>query len=608
MSALAHHLDHHTSKQLGENGMTEYGWSNSIREKIVQINFQLVRSPLTDSADIAMQYRNVLAELFSSDTDSQEKLEYTVMLYKMVAYTRDIIDGKGEYHLAHVLIAEWALLGMDLSTHQIYHKTNNENGIHLAKWALLRLISLEDQNQEHPLGSWKDMKYFLNYWVKLNGWSTTADFERIRQDSIVQWIVELVIQQINMDLNSDLTTGVSKSLVARWVPREKSKKFGWQTPLFACAYYNRWYASAKNPKSRKLASLKCLTNFRKLMATMNRELNTPQINQCNKNWSSINFDKHVTSITLSKQKNAFQNKTKNGESRSEDHDRIQCAQNYTNFIGRCLTGESSAKGARVSIYDFVKDAMTNISTQENIDTINLQWKDNASYTPVLGDMLAMIDVSLSMEDENCIPLYNAIGLGIRIAEKSKFGRRAISFAREPTWIKYDDNATFIEMVHATKRASCGGNTNILAALRMILHCAIENHISPKCMPKILVVLSDMMVDGKTNEQCNFKVDNNINPTLYNTIKKEFRDATCAMAPNGYDCPVILFWNLRKTNGFPVLSNQLGVHCMSGYSPSLLNQFCNEGLVALHNYTPFSSLVKSLNNPRYNCFEQSINEL
>ena len=602
MSALAHHLDHHTSKQLGENGMTEYGWSNSLKEKIVQINFQLVRSQ--DSADIALQYRLILAEVFSPSVTQQERLVYAGLLYKMVAYTRDIIDGKGEYHLAHVLIAEWARLGCDWWTGQVYQRANNELGVHLAEHALLSLVSLRGNNN-HPLGSWKDMKYFINYWVQLNGWNTSTDFEIIRQDPIVHVVVDLVIRQISIDCSMP---GRSNSLVARWVPREKSKKFGWQTALFACAYYKDWYSSAKTPKSRWLASRKCLTNFRKLMATMNKTLNTPQINQCEKDWSSINFDKHVTSITLSKQKNAFQNKTKTGESRSEDPDRSQCAKNYTAFISRCLTGESSAKGARVSMYDFVKDALTNISTQTNIDTINLQWADNASYTPALGDMLAMIDGSASMEEEASGPLYNAIGLGIRIAEKSKFGRRAISFAARPSWIKYADNATFVEMVHTTKQAMWGGNTNILEALKMILNCAIENHISPECMPKILAILSDMMVDGRTNEQCVYTVDNNINPTLYDTIKREFRNARSAMAPNGYECPVILFWNLRQTNGFPVLSDQLGVHYMSGCSQALLSQFCNEGMVALQNYTPFGSLVKSLNNPRYDCFEHSLRKI
>ena len=35
--------------QTGENGSKEYGWSNNIRERIVQINFQLTRSKQKNS-------------------------------------------------------------------------------------------------------------------------------------------------------------------------------------------------------------------------------------------------------------------------------------------------------------------------------------------------------------------------------------------------------------------------------------------------------------------------------------------------------------------------------------------------------------------------------
>mgnify|MGYP000400611029 FL=1 len=44
MSALINALDNHTSKQIGENGHAEYGWSNSIRERILQFSFQLTRT------------------------------------------------------------------------------------------------------------------------------------------------------------------------------------------------------------------------------------------------------------------------------------------------------------------------------------------------------------------------------------------------------------------------------------------------------------------------------------------------------------------------------------------------------------------------------------
>ena len=44
MTALVNALDNFTPTQIGENNHTEYGWSNSIREKIVQFSFQVTRT------------------------------------------------------------------------------------------------------------------------------------------------------------------------------------------------------------------------------------------------------------------------------------------------------------------------------------------------------------------------------------------------------------------------------------------------------------------------------------------------------------------------------------------------------------------------------------
>ena len=44
MSAIISALDNYTPSQIGEKGSIEYTWSNSIRERIVQLSFQLTRS------------------------------------------------------------------------------------------------------------------------------------------------------------------------------------------------------------------------------------------------------------------------------------------------------------------------------------------------------------------------------------------------------------------------------------------------------------------------------------------------------------------------------------------------------------------------------------
>ena len=73
-------------------------------------------------------------------------------------------------------------------------------------------------------------------------------------------------------------------------------------------------------------------------------------------------------------------------------------------------------------------------------------------------------------------------------------------------------------------------------------------------------------------------------------------------------PHIVLWNLRKTTGFPCLSTDENVSMMSGFSPALLNVFCQKGVNGLKNYTPWNTLIETLNNSRYAVFEDAFKKV
>ena len=112
-----------------------------------------------------------------------------------------------------------------------------------------------------------------------------------------------------------------------------------------------------NRKKSIQSQRKCCTHYRKVIASLNRNLKTPQINQCNGTWHQIDFNKHVTSITLAKQKRAFHYTKNNNELRGENIDRLECRKNYENYINDCLNNKKIIKSARVSIVDMVKEAL-----------------------------------------------------------------------------------------------------------------------------------------------------------------------------------------------------------------------------------------------------------
>ena len=477
----------------------------------------------------------------------------------------------------------------------------------MTKSLLYSLIRLD--NAQHPYGSWKDMKYLCNY-IMPNVTERYVFFSPSnyikRENELFNYIIIMMVDQLRSDVSSD-----NPSLLAKWVPREKSKKFGWITAILATEYYKDWMPNPSSDRTTdkqiSLAKRKCLTHFRQLVSGINKKLKTVQINQCNGTWNQIDFNKNVTSITLRKQSKAFLNNNKKGmnSAREQNSDRMECRENYGRYIENCKTGKYQAKGKRVSIIDFVRDAirLQNTGCDElEKDILNEQWRDNSLENLELENCIPMVDTSYSMTDDNMIPLYSAIGLGIKIAEKSKFGKRVLTFSGVPSWINLDDCTDFISMVAKVQQAPWGANTNFRAALDLILQMAVYKNISPYDMEKLkLIILSDMQIDCGAD-----KTDNNV---MFEMMKEKYRSAGMATVyKQPYTLPHIIFWNLRPTEGFPVLATQMNTSMMSGNNSVLLNNFCQDGPNSLNLNTPWKILTKILLNMRYDNLEKIVIDL
>ena len=575
MSALVNTLNNYTSTQIGENGHVEYGWSSSIQEKIIQFSFQLTRTDDFGVKKLQIILKDLLTSLkhtveFDSLPEKEVAKGYLSVLYKMIGHTRDIIDGKGEYSLTYMMIYTW---------YEFYPE--------LSSFALKCLVDLGDKSI-HQYGSWKDIKYFCEY---------TKNHSMNVDHPLIKFAIKLTNQQLSNDFISLMENSNDISLAAKWAPREKSS-FGWLYNDLAVDYYSHFLTTAQTDEKMKKAILKCKTEYRKLLSTLNKQIDTLQIKQCGQNWSSIDFNK-VTSISLSKQKQSFLNiKNDRTVRHPENQDRIACAEHFNNYIQKAVSGETEMKGKRVGMADFTKQAIDLLKggSQVEKDLINSQWRDNSTQTGALGNMIAMVDVSGSMNGD---PMNVAIALGIRIAEKSIIGKRLLTFSSKPTWINLEPYSDFVSQVEVVRRAEWGMNTNFNAALHTILDAIIQNKMDPDdVQDMVLVVLSDMQMDQGDN--CNKTV-------LYDTMKTKYEAAGIRVHGKPYKPPHILFWNLRSTHGFPSLSNQPNTSMMSGFSPSLLNLFCEKGLDALQSCTPWVLLEKSLENERYKIMADKLSQ-
>jgi hypothetical protein len=135
---------------------------------------------------------------------------------------------------------------------------------------------------------------------------------------------------------------------------------------------------------------------------------------------------------------------------------------------------------------------------------------------------------------------------------------------------------FVEMVETIRKADWGMNTNFEAALNMILEAIVIQKLKPEEVEDmVFAIFSDMQMD-----QADPKFT-----SLMNFIETQYAETGNRLWGKPFVTPHILFWNLKSTSGFPTLSTQKNASMMSGFSPAILNLFCEEGISAFHSCTP-----------------------
>lgn len=578
-------------KNIGENGHVQYDWGSTsdVKEFLVQYFFQLVRTK--DTSDLKKKLINILE---NTSWEINEK-ELTI-LYKLIAQTRDILNGKGDMDNTWMQIEAWYNFYPDLAYNAFVHCVDYSH----------------HSLNKHQYGSFKDIKYFLAY-LKEN----TLDGEA--HPLVDRILNEIAIKWLKRD-EKLLNEGKPVSLIGRWIPREKSsKRFNWIFKKLASLMYpsfvqeptNGW----KNLTQIKKSQLKQRIHLKKLLVKLSGNdggTDTVQVKMCNNNWKNINFN-NVTSITLRKQKNAFLNVTKKNNERWNSIDRIKCSENYKQHIEKALSGDKTAKvhGKRLNVGELARDAymydVCNDDEKKTLrNTINLQWLSNSENNKGLENMciIPMCDTSASMECDGRLPLNNSIGLSIRISEicHPSFRNRVLTFDSNPQWINIGDCNDFVDKAIKIKKSSWGCNTDFHLACDRIIESFVEHNISPREVSNlVLAVFSDMQFDDSCHNVGIFD-------SAYEKIVKKFYDAgmkTKYRKP--YDPPHILFWNLRKTSGFPATTFTKNITFLSGYSSSLLNIFVTKGIKSLRETSPFTLLENIVNIKRYSPMDENISD-
>jgi hypothetical protein len=265
----------------------------------------------SDESSLYIFIRDVAKAFGTEDNKSMEECA------RRICWTRDIRNGEGKWNLTYKYLMEFAIVEylytgeLERTQHILYHMVH----------------PLPQCENNSSYGSWKDIKYFLNYATdyvedhphrlslceKSYSHPYSHPYPYAKVDSVVKYITDYCINMYIIQLKDDLESYKYNeydkiSLCAKWVPRErynkKTKEFKKHSWIFERLALTIFGGGITYPKNKRDT---CKKYLRKLISTLNKKLDTVEIKQCAKMYSTIDYN-NVPSTAMQRQDRAFRNK------------------------------------------------------------------------------------------------------------------------------------------------------------------------------------------------------------------------------------------------------------------------------------------------------------
>jgi len=445
------------------------------------------------------------------------------------------------------------------------------------------LVTLELLSLVPEYGSWRDMFALAS-----------------RSTILKERILDLMTVQLVRD--SLKPPGESISLLGKWAPREHSAGDAMAAALAAKLFPGK-------PDARK--------QYRKLVAGLNRRLDTVETHMCGHSWAAIK-PAGVPGRAGKLYAKAFLN-LKGSDVRSEDADRIACAEHFRAHFAAAAAGKATVHGSKtVFPHEVVKKARSDMTGPEK-DQLKAVWSAMITDAGALSDCIVMADFSGSMQSSGTqgdTPYWVSMALGILGASvcKAPFQGRLMTFDSTPTWHRLPSADLFECLGSIDRRISQGTSTDFQAAMELVLKDLKTARCRPGQEPKYLLVLTDMNWDqacasngasAYTGATYRHHVKTAAWQTHLDMIKESFRRAGEDMhgPGQGLTPPQIVIWNLAANpTDFHATADTPGVSLLSGWSPTQFRLLQKEGPRAM---TPLETLRVELDDPQYDRVREAI---
>ncbi len=480
---------------------------------------------------------------------------------------RDLLNNKELFN--NLLYNSWNNISTDgtnskLDTLKIIYNTRDCRGgkgekdlfIYSIKWLYLidKNIIIKNLKLIPEYGSWLDI-------IKLLGYNEELDI----------YLYLLIDNQLRNDYNN-MNINKNVSLLAKWIPSEHSK-FN--------KSINITYNIAKNISNKDINLIKknsILREFRiKYITPLRKHIVITENLMCSNQWDNIIYE-NVPSRCMLKNKKIFLKKSKK----------------FLLYLDNLIKNKVKINYKHVFPHELVSYYLNNNEYDEIIES---QWRtisNTIKENNIFEGSIPICDVSSSMTG---IPMQVCIALGLLISENTSndFKNLVITFSKDPSFVKINENDTLKDKIQKLKNIDWNMNTDLNKCLNKILEKAIYNNISNKNMIKKIFIFSDMQFDDSNSSNIHIDYNNpalsEINNKSWNTqheiLEQKFHDA-------GYDIPHIIYWNLRgNTMNVPVDNKKNGVSLMSGFSIDILKLIMNGDIA-----TPYKTLRLILDSERY----------
>lgn len=462
-------------------------------------------------------------------------------LWVMAFQTRDIRGGKGERKLFYQFIE---------ALHQV-NPVETE-----------RMLSLVPE-----YGCWRDL---WEIWQRIPA----------LESAILELVHHTYMKSVNyMRLGPSREMG----LLAKWLPREKSKTF----PGLAKKIAQHIYRS-------ELVPTKQMMYYRTMCSEMNRALKTVEVNMCGKSWAQISPEA-VPGRCLKIHDKAFLNeptkKAIDGELRfPDDEDRMECRAHFQEFVEGLKAGTKKAHGANVVLpHELVVKTEVHGTSADQHAIIQAQWDGIREETVKgggLGKSVAMCDFSGSMYGT---PMEVSKALGVLISEITHpaFRDHILTFDAVPQWHSFVGKKTLKSKLESLRGCGQGLNTDFYKACQCIIERMVQNKVPVGEEPEDLIVITDMGFDAASTPRSSHTLP--AWETQLVRIRREFQEA------GNWKPPRIVIWNVRaEYKEFHAKAGEDGVVQLSGWAPSMLKAL----QVGVKVQTPYEGMRHILDDARY----------